>query len=150
MNDLLTGALNSMSMQIEQRGGQVGLELEAEEQTIEGDEVHLSNIMKNLIDNAIKYSPQELTIGISTRNVNDGILISISDKGMGMNKEQQHRIFDTFYRVPTGNVHDVKGFGLGLSYVKKMVEAHHGTVRVESKVGAGSTFVLWFPNVTPL
>jgi len=145
INDLITNALNSQSVQIEHQNGEVDLEFEAENEVVSGDEVHLANIVNNLIDNSIKYSPNKLHITIRTSNVNNGIELAISDLGIGMNREQLHRIFDTFYRVPTGNVHDVKGFGLGLSYVKKMVEAHDGTVKVESKPGEGSTFTVWLP-----
>ncbi|MCE7042293.1 sensor histidine kinase KdpD [Dyadobacter sp. CY312] len=148
MTDLVTNALNSQSVQIENQSGEVDLEFEAENETVSGDEVHLSNVLNNLIDNAIKYSPEKLHLTIKTININNGIELSISDTGIGMNKEQLHRIFDTFYRVPTGNVHDVKGFGLGLSYVKTMVESHEGTVKVESKPGEGSTFTIWLPTTS--
>lgn len=146
IHDLIGKALNGQSVQIEQKEGDVDLDFEAEEDVVAADEVHISNILNNLIDNAIKYSPDKLHIAVSTRNENGGIAISIRDTGIGMSREQQQRIFDTFYRVPTGNVHDVKGFGLGLSYVKKMVEAHEGTVRVQSKPGEGSTFTVWLPT----
>jgi two-component system phosphate regulon sensor histidine kinase PhoR len=145
MHDLIEKALNGQSVQIEQREGEIDLEFEATEEVVAGDELHISNILNNLIDNAIKYSPDNLYIKVKTWNENNGINVAISDRGIGMNREQQHRIFDTFYRIPTGNVHDVKGFGLGLSYVKKMVEAHEGTVEVHSKPGEGSTFTVWLP-----
>jgi two-component system phosphate regulon sensor histidine kinase PhoR len=146
IHDLIEKALNGQSVQIEQKEGEVELEFDANHEIVSADEVHISNILNNLIDNAIKYSPEKLYLAIKTKNENDGISVSISDHGIGMNREQQQRIFDTFYRVPTGNVHDVKGFGLGLSYVKKMVEAHEGIVRVESKLGEGSTFTVWLPT----
>ncbi|MCF0038571.1 sensor histidine kinase [Dyadobacter fanqingshengii] len=145
VHDLIGKALNAQSVQIEQRDGEVDLDFEATHEVVSGDEIHISNVLNNLIDNAIKYSPEKLHIRIRTWNENNGINIAISDSGIGMSRDQQHRIFDTFYRVPTGNVHDVKGFGLGLSYVKKMVEAHEGTVQVESKPGEGSTFTVWLP-----
>ena len=145
IHDLIERALNAQSVQIEQREGEIDLEFEATDEIVAGDELHISNILNNLIDNAIKYSPEKLYIKVKTWNENNGINVSISDHGIGMNREQQHRIFDTFYRIPTGNVHDVKGFGLGLSYVKKMVEAHEGTVQVQSKPGEGSTFTVWLP-----
>jgi two-component system phosphate regulon sensor histidine kinase PhoR len=143
--DLITNALNSLSVQIENQNGAIDLEFEAVQEQVLGDEVHLANVLNNLIDNAIKYSPGQLHLTIRTNNVNQGLELSITDKGIGMKKEQLHRIFDTFYRVPTGNVHDVKGFGLGLSYVKTMVEAHGGTVLADSKPGEGSTFTIWLP-----
>ncbi|QRR02567.1 sensor histidine kinase [Dyadobacter sandarakinus] len=145
VHDLIEKALNVQSVQIEQRGGDVELDFEAPDEIIRADEVHLTNIFNNLIDNAIKYSPEVLHLSIATRNEHGGVAVSISDRGIGMSRDQQSRIFDTFYRVPTGNVHDVKGFGLGLSYVRKMVEAHSGTVQVHSKPGEGSTFTVWLP-----
>lgn len=145
IHDLIGGALNGQSVQIEQKEGEVELNFDAEDDVVAADEVHISNILNNLIDNAIKYSPEKLYLNISTENEHGGISISITDRGIGMSREQQQRVFDTFYRVPTGNVHDVKGFGLGLSYVKKMVEAHEGTVRLQSKPGEGSTFTIWLP-----
>ncbi|MCE7062485.1 sensor histidine kinase KdpD [Dyadobacter sp. CY343] len=145
IHDLIGKVLNGQSVQIEQKDGEVDLDFEAVDEIVSADEVHISNILNNLVDNAIKYSPEKLHLAVKTWNENDGIAISIADKGIGMTRDQQHRIFDTFYRVPTGNVHDVKGFGLGLSYVKKMVEAHEGTVNVQSKPGEGSIFTVWLP-----
>jgi len=145
IHDLIEKVLNSQSVQIEQKEGELDLEFEAANEIISCDELHISNILNNLVDNAIKYSPEKLHLTVKTENENNGVTISITDQGLGMSKEQTHRIFDTFYRVPTGNVHDVKGFGLGLSYVKKMVEAHEGTVSVQSRPGHGSTFILWLP-----
>jgi len=148
IHDLIEKVLNSQSVQIEQKEGELDLEFEAANEVISCDELHISNILNNLVDNAIKYSPEKLHLTVKTENENNGVTISIKDQGLGMSKDQIHRIFDTFYRVPTGNVHDVKGFGLGLSYVKKMVEAHQGTVSVQSRPGHGSTFILWLP-ITP-
>ena len=145
IHGLIEKVLNSLSVQIEQREGELDLEFEAVNEIISCDELHISNILNNLVDNAIKYSPEKLHLTVKTENQNNGVTISITDQGLGMSKDQIHRIFDTFYRVPTGNVHDVKGFGLGLSYVKKMVEAHEGTVSVQSRSGHGSTFILWLP-----
>jgi two-component system phosphate regulon sensor histidine kinase PhoR len=111
------------------------------------DEVHLSNVLNNLIDNAVKYSPTNPKVEIKAKEQDQGMLIAVKDQGMGMPKEALSAIFDAFYRVPTGNVHNVKGFGLGLSYVKKIVEAHGGKVYVKSKVGEGSTFEIYLPYV---
>jgi len=145
MHDMLEKILNGQSVQIEQKNGEIEMEFEATEEIVSCDELHISNVLNNLLDNAIKYSPEKLHLSIRTWNENGGVAVSLADHGLGMNREQIQRIFDTFYRVPTGNVHDVKGFGLGLSYVKKMVEAHRGTVIVESKPGEGSTFTVWLP-----
>ncbi len=111
------------------------------------DEVHISNVLNNLVDNAVKYSPANPKVEIHAHQQDHGVLISVKDQGMGMPKEALSNIFDAFYRVPTGNVHNVKGFGLGLSYVKKIVEAHGGKVNVKSKLGEGSTFEIYLPYV---
>jgi two-component system phosphate regulon sensor histidine kinase PhoR len=111
------------------------------------DEVHISNVLNNLLDNAVKYSPSNLQVEIDAHPQDQGILIAVRDQGMGMPKEALNNIFDAFYRVPTGNVHNVKGFGLGLSYVRKIVEAHEGKVTVKSKLGEGSTFEIYLPYV---
>ena len=112
---------------------------------IEGDATHLSNIFHNLLDNANKYSPESPEITVRTLNVPNGVKIQIEDKGVGMTQEAKKQIFDKFYRVHTGNVHDVKGFGLGLSYVKVVVTAHNGSIDVDSKLGEGSTFTIFLP-----
>lgn len=114
---------------------------------LEVDEVHISNVLNNLIDNAVKYSPSNPHIEIEVTEQGQGISIQVNDQGIGMPKEALNSIFDAFYRVPTGNVHNVKGFGLGLSYVKKIVEAHGGKVQVKSKLGEGSTFEIYLPYV---
>jgi two-component system phosphate regulon sensor histidine kinase PhoR len=112
---------------------------------IEGDITHISNIVNNLLDNANKYSPEKPEISLYTRNVTNGVELIIKDKGIGMSKEEKKHIFDKFYRVHTGNRHDVKGFGLGLSYVKALMTAHNGQIEVQSETGKGSSFVLLFP-----
>jgi len=140
--------LTNLSVQIEQKNGIVNLKLKADKSEIVADEVHLTNIIYNLLDNANKYSPENSEITICTENLAKSLKISISDKGIGMTKDQMARIFERFYRVPTGNLHDVKGFGLGLSYVKKMVELHNGQIFVESKLGEGSKFeIIFSPSI---
>jgi two-component system, OmpR family, phosphate regulon sensor histidine kinase PhoR len=146
IHETIEQVLNNISVQIEQKDGIVNLELDADNPEIEVDEVHLTNIIYNLIDNANKYSPEKPEITIRTENVDNGLKISVLDKGIGMSKEQLSRIFEKFYRVPTGNLHDVKGFGLGLSYVKKMVESHNGSINVESKLGEGAVFEVVLPK----
>ncbi|GAB3247464.1 hypothetical protein GCM10027347_03090 [Larkinella harenae] len=145
IHDTIGNVLNTIGLQIEQKHGEVHLDFEAADEIVEADEVHLSNILYNLLDNAIKYSPEQPDITIRTRNVDNGLSVTVADQGIGMTKEQLNRIFEKFYRVPTGNLHDVKGFGLGLSYVKKMVEEHHGTIQVTSQLGKGSSFELILP-----
>jgi two-component system phosphate regulon sensor histidine kinase PhoR len=147
MHDVIAKVLNSLSVQIEQREGEVELDFEAVDEIVLGDELHLSNVLYNLIDNAIKYSPETLHLTVSTVNENNGIRVSIQDKGLGMSRDQIVRVFDKFYRVPTGNLHNVKGFGLGLSYVKKMAEVHGGSVQTVSQPGEGSTFSVWLPII---
>ncbi len=146
VHETIEQVLNNLSVQIEQKNGIINLEMDAENPEIEADEVHLTNIIYNLLDNANKYSPENPEITIKTENIENNLKISISDKGIGMTKEQIERIFEKFYRVSTGNLHDVKGFGLGLSYVKKMVDSHHGQINVFSKIGEGSTFEIIFPR----
>lgn len=146
IHEIIERVLNNIGVQIEKKQGKITLDFEAENEIIEADEMHLTNIIYNLVDNASKYSPQKPNITVATRSDEDGVYFSVSDIGLGMKNEEISRIFDQFYRVPTGNLHDVKGFGLGLSYVKKMVEAHGGTIGVESQIGQGSRFEVFLPN----
>jgi two-component system, OmpR family, phosphate regulon sensor histidine kinase PhoR len=144
-HDLITSALNNIQLQVEEKNGKLDVNLDATKDLILADEVHFTNLINNLLDNAVKYSKDNLQIGISTQTVGNLFKIKIEDNGIGMNKETLSRIFEKFYRAHTGNVHNVKGFGLGLSYVKTMVDAHHGTIKAESVVGKGSTFNMSFP-----
>ena len=127
---------------MEEREGAITCICNAQNAVADVDEFHMNNIISNLLDNALKYSPGKPEIFVSTRNVDGKIEISVSDKGVGMSPDAQKRVFEKFYRVSTGNVHDVKGFGLGLAYVKSMVEAHGGTIAVRSAPGKGSTFTI--------
>jgi two-component system phosphate regulon sensor histidine kinase PhoR len=142
---IIADAVQNIALQIEKRGGRIECQLRATAPIIAGDEVHLANIIHNLLDNANKYSPETPMIKIATENDNDGLHIRIADKGMGLRPEDQKRVFEKYYRVPTGNVHDVKGFGLGLSYVKLMVEAHGGTIAVRSEYQKESEFEICLP-----
>jgi two-component system phosphate regulon sensor histidine kinase PhoR len=144
-HDLIISALNNINLQVEEKGGKIDVELEAENDLILADEVHFTNLINNLLDNAVKYSKDNLHIKLSTKNTANQFKIKIEDNGIGMNKETLHRIFEKFYRAHTGNVHNVKGFGLGLSYVKTMVDAHHGTIKAESVLGKGSSFCITIP-----
>jgi len=145
IHDVLEGVLQNIGVQIEQREGTIDLELEADQTLVVADEVHVTNVLYNLLDNANKYSPDQPHLTVKTRSWSAGITITVADKGIGMTREATGRIFEKFYRVPTGNVHNVKGFGLGLSYVKKIVDLHQGHVRVDSQPGAGSTFEVFLP-----
>src|SRR6185437_526842 len=104
-----------------------------------------TNIINNLLDNAVKYSKENLRIKLTTSNFNSHLRIKIEDNGIGMNKETLNRVFEKFYRAHTGNLHNIKGFGLGLSYVKTIVEAHGGKIKVESVVGKGTNFTVFMP-----
>ncbi|MGV3684338.1 MAG: sensor histidine kinase [Daejeonella sp.] len=145
MNDLLSAIVDSMSLQLQKRNATIDLELNAVQSTVMGDELHLSNIIFNLLDNANKYSPQDPQIKITTLNSGKNLIIRVSDKGIGMSRDQLSKIFDQFYRIPTGNVHDVKGFGLGLSYVSNIVKKLHGTIKVKSEKDRGSEFEISLP-----
>ena len=145
VHEIIDRAISNIRLQVEKREGEIHLEKNAKQNTLQADRVHLTNIIYNLVDNALKYTEQKPAIKITTENINDGIRISVSDNGIGINKESLKKIFETFYRVPTGNIHNVKGFGLGLSYVKAAVEKHGGTVSVESEIGKGSKFIITLP-----
>ncbi|MGE6218620.1 sensor histidine kinase [Nubsella zeaxanthinifaciens] len=145
MNDLIAVVVDSMSLQLQKKNAQVDLQLEAANDLVIGDELHLSNMIYNLVDNANKYSPQTPVISIKTKNQANGIVVEVSDEGIGMTKDQAKRIFDQFYRVPTGNLHDVKGFGLGLSYVSDIVEQMNGNIKVNSEKDKGTTFTIYLP-----
>lgn len=145
IHPLIIQAVEHINLQVERKDGRIICELNAQNDQIWGDPTHISNMIHNLLDNANKYSPEKPEIVVKTRNISQGIEIEISDNGIGISKEQRKLIFDKFYRVHTGNLHDVKGFGLGLSYVKAMVTAHKGYVDVKSEIGKGSSFTLFFP-----
>jgi two-component system phosphate regulon sensor histidine kinase PhoR len=145
VHEVIQKALMNIKLTIEKRGGKLTSQLNAANAIVQADKVHLTNIIYNLADNANKYSTDEPEINIRTENISSGIIIRISDKGIGMSKEAIEKIFDKFYRVSTGNRHDVKGFGLGLSYVKDIVDMHQGEISVKSELGKGSTFKIYLP-----
>lgn len=145
INEVLDQVVKNQSVQMEQYGVKLNLDLQAEETIVSADRVHLTNIIFNLMDNAIKYSKEKPEITIATSNTEKGLLLKISDKGIGIPKDQLSKIFEKFYRVPKGDLHDVKGFGLGLSYVKNMVEMHNGTISVNSKIDEGTDFSVLLP-----
>lgn len=147
IHNAIEGILNTNKLLIEQNGGRAETLFKADKFMVKVDEVHFINIISNLIENAIKYSKENLVISLATKSDNNGVIISIKDNGIGIKKEDQKRIFDQFFRVHTGNIHDVKGFGLGLSYVKKIIDLHGGNISVDSKFGEGTTFVVFFPFI---
>lgn len=145
MNDLILIVLDSMSLQLQKRNAILTVNTDAENAIIYGDELHLSNVLYNLIDNANKYSAETPEITITTRNTAKNLIIEIADKGIGMTKEHSKRIFDQFYRVPTGNLHDVKGFGLGLNYVQDIIKQLNGNIKVSSEKDKGTKFEISLP-----
>ena len=144
-NELIKNAVNNIMLPLQEKAGVLDVKLEAAKDMVMADEVHFTNFVNNLLDNALKYSKENPHIKLSTSNTGNLFRIKIEDNGIGMSKETLSRIFEKFYRAHTGNVHNVKGFGLGLSYVKTMVEAHKGTIKAESTVGKGSAFTISFP-----
>ncbi|MFC6999384.1 sensor histidine kinase [Rufibacter roseus] len=149
VHQLIKKATEPFQLHIEQRKGVLDLKLDASTPTVWADPGHLANMIANLLDNAIKYSPNTPNIVVQTSMISNGMHISVEDQGAGMSREAQKKVFEKFYRVPTGNVHNVKGFGLGLSYVKTMAEAHSGSIHVRSELGRGSKFTLWLPSQNP-
>jgi two-component system phosphate regulon sensor histidine kinase PhoR len=147
VHEVIKDVADNFTLQLNQKNGKIDLELNAQEDLIEADEVHFSNLVNNLIDNAVKYSKDNVPpeIKISTSVTPRNFVFKIEDNGIGMTKETLKRIFERFYRAHTGNIHNVKGFGLGLSYVKTMVEAHGGEIKADSTLGRGSTFVIELP-----
>jgi len=142
---LLSDVVRNAGIQAERRKGHVRTELRAELAHVSGDRIHLTNVFYNLIDNAVKYCEESPEVLISTSSDSNGLVVRVKDNGIGIPRNEQRKIFDRLYRVPTGNLHNVKGFGLGLSYVKAVVEKHGGSIRVESEPGTGSTFVISLP-----
>lgn len=146
LHEIVKGVVRNIAIQVKKHGGRVRTEFEAENPVIKGDPVHLTNVVYNLIDNALKYSPDAPEITIRSHDAKGGVELEFQDNGIGISKENQRKIFDKLYRVPTGNVHNVKGFGLGLSYVKAVTEKHGGYIRVESELKKGSTFYVYLPS----
>lgn len=146
IHSIIENAVELISLQVENKQGTLKCNLNAEIPVVRADAMHLSSVIFNLLDNANKYSPEEPNITVETVNFKNGVIVRVADKGIGMTKETQKKIFEKFYRVPTGNLHDIKGFGLGLSYVKAIVEQHKGWIKVESEPGKGSIFEFFIPS----
>ena len=146
-HELISDALKSMSLQLENAKGEIDLALNAEKVVVFGDKTHLTNAMCNLIDNAIKYAKEIPTIRIQTTNEGDDLVVVFSDSGIGIDKDFHKKVFDKFFRVPTGDVHNVKGFGLGLAYIKKIIELHGGRIEIQSEKDKGTSFRFTLPNV---
>jgi two-component system phosphate regulon sensor histidine kinase PhoR len=146
-HEVIKDVVDNFTLQLEDRKGKVEMVLNAQNDTIEADEVHLSNLVNNLVDNALKYSKENTppVVKLTTQSNGKKFSLKIEDNGIGMNRDTLKKIFERFYRAHTGNIHNVKGFGLGLSYVKTMVEAHDGDIKAESILGKGSTFTVDLP-----
>lgn len=145
INEMVSNVVGNFALKVENKGGRIDADLLAEKSTVSLDEVHFTNVIFNLLDNAVKYTPDEPILHVKTWNEKDQIYISIKDNGIGISKDDLKRVFEKFYRVPTGNLHNVKGFGLGLAYVKKIIDDHKGTINVESEVNLGTKFVISLP-----
>jgi two-component system phosphate regulon sensor histidine kinase PhoR len=149
-NDLVANIANTFILKVEKYGGTLDIDLCAEDSTIYADEMHVTNVLFNLMDNAVKYRRQDVPLKLMSRTWNDNgkLLISVEDNGIGIRKEHLKKVFERFYRIPTGNVHDVKGFGLGLAYVRKILEDHKGTIRAEQGSGnVGTKFIITLPLI---
>jgi two-component system phosphate regulon sensor histidine kinase PhoR len=142
---LIQSALNNYQLQIKDKDGKVELKFDAKNDEIIADESHFTNLLSNLFDNAIKYSREHLVLKVLTCNTGKSLQIKIQDNGIGMNKETVKRVFEKFYRAHTGNLHNVKGFGLGMSYVKTVIDVHKGRIKVDSTLGKGSCFTVEVP-----
>ena len=149
LNELMESVANTFTLRVEHTGGKIITEVGAVESAIYVDEMHFTNVIFNLIDNAIKYRKpdQPVNLYLKTWNDSDNVYLSVKDDGVGIKKENLKKIFDKFYRVHTGNVHDVKGFGLGLAYVKNIVALHKGDIKVESEYGKGTKFTISLPFI---
>jgi len=146
VKDIVERTLTSMKVQFQKRNAHVNFRSEGQDFTMDGDTLHLSGVIYNLVDNALKYSPEKPDLDIQLTQDNGSMIISIADKGVGITREYQKRIFDKFFRVPGGDEHNVKGHGLGLSYVSHVVQAHHGTIELVSEPGVGSSFKIILPK----
>ena len=145
LNDIIRKVVKTFDLKLKAKDGAITCKYGAKDDLIEGDEVHITNIVTNLLDNALKYTEIKPELKVTTSNVKNGVEFTITDNGIGISRENQKRIFEQFFRVHTGNIHNVKGFGIGLSYVKKIVDAHHGTIKLKSDIGRGTTFTVFLP-----
>ncbi len=147
LNELVEGVINTFTLKVEASGGKIDSSLAATSSKVYVDEMHLTNVVFNLMDNAVKYKKEDVDIHLNVRTWNDAthVYLSVADNGIGIKKENLKKIFEKFYRVHTGNRHDVKGFGLGLAYVKQIVDLHKGTIHAESELGKGTKFIIKLP-----
>jgi len=148
LNDLVEDALSHVELLVEDRKGYIKTFFNAEKSSVLANETHFTNVIVNILDNAIKYSPEAPKIEVHTENAGTNIILKIKDHGSGMSKAAAKKVFEKFYREHTGNIHNVKGHGLGLAYVKRIVEDHQGHVSVESEKEKGSTFIIKLPLIS--
>ncbi|MBL7138502.1 MAG: HAMP domain-containing histidine kinase [Bacteroidales bacterium] len=149
LHAVIRDVMKNIRIQVEIKDGDIHTNLRAKPSQLEGDKVHLTNLVYNLLDNATKYTPRRPDIRIRTENSGQGITLSIQDNGTGISKHEQKKIFDKLYRIPTGNIHNVRGFGLGLSYVKAIVGEHHGKITIDSEMNKGTLFKIYLPYKIP-
>jgi two-component system phosphate regulon sensor histidine kinase PhoR len=148
LHDIIEDAISHINLIVEDRDGYIKTHLDAKRDSILANDSHFSNVIINILDNSVKYSTSEPKITVTTENVNNYIVLIITDQGNGMTKQVQKKIFDKFYREHTGDVHNVKGHGLGLAYVKQIVDDHHGEISVKSEKGKGSSFIIKLPLIS--
>ena len=148
LHDLIEDAMTHVELLVEDRDGYIKLFLNADKSSVLANETHFTNVIVNILDNAIKYSPEAPKIEVYTENVGNNILLKIKDHGSGMSKTAVKRAFEKFYREHTGDIHNVKGHGLGLAYVKRIVDDHQGYITVESEKEKGSTFTIKLPLIS--
>lgn len=146
LNEVVNQVLQNMKIQMERRGGQFITDLQATETMVQADKIHLTNVIFNLVDNALKYTEKIPVIKVGTKNLDNGVMVYVEDNGIGISKENQGKVFEKLYRVPTGNIHNVKGFGLGLSYVRAIVDKHNGWINLKSQLNKGSRFEIFIPH----
>ena len=151
INSIIQDVVDNFKIKVKSKGGTIKADLKADECMATVDELHFTNVIFNLLDNAVKYAKQDEPLHLVVRTSNNDeksqLVIKIEDNGIGISKEHLKKIFDKFHRVPTGNVHNVKGFGLGLAYVKKMVQKHNGVIKAESELGVGTVFTIIIPTL---
>jgi two-component system phosphate regulon sensor histidine kinase PhoR len=146
VHQAIDNVVNNMNLKATSQGGQIIERLHSSNPNVMADKIHFTNVIFNLVDNALKYTKEVPIIKIGTEGTAEGVIISVEDNGIGITKEHQKKVFDKLFRVPTGNVHDVKGFGLGLSYVKAIMDKHGGWVKVKSELKKGSRFEIFIPH----
>jgi len=148
LHDLVEDAITHVELIVEDKKGYIQTHFNANKSSVLANETHFTNVVVNILDNAIKYSPEAPKIDVYTENIGNNIILKVKDQGSGMSKTAQKRVFEKFYRESTGNIHNVKGHGLGLAYVKRIIDDHQGHISVESEKDKGSTFIIKLPLIS--